>query len=255
MKAFPRDIDIKTLTERHVGIESELVVRHGDGDSLHPALSKNGILRSIGWDGGGREFRTNPISVKSLLKQVKGRKYVTEYYQHLKEHTVVTAQGGTHIHISILDKDNENMESNATAIATAFYDQFQKISGRRSTWARKLDFGNTIEECRRYCDERKSDPSGDQRVYIMKGSMLAPTAHKTLEFRGGVGSNNIEDILPWVEFLNNVVKAANRKNIDGLKFSDLLKGEHIAEYAKGLKDWRELSKKDLNQTVNVKALA
>jgi len=280
VKAFPRDIEVQTLNERHIGVESELKVTTGgmannsdecDCDSCaeeRPTqelpdeemkkLQSKGLLQSVGWDGGGREFRTNPISIKSLLKQKRGQQYITMYYNVLMENTEVVETGGTHIHISILDKDHANMESNAYAMARVFYAQFQKIAGRQTHWAR-VPSGNwtTTEQCKQFCDSSKySQREGWEysRTYGLKGAILAPTRHKTLEFRGPKGSNNAEEVLAWIDFLNNVVNAANRKSIDGVVFGDLLKTERIAKYVKGLKGWRKLSKSDLKKTINANKL-
>jgi len=269
VKAFPRDIEPMTLKERHVGIESELFVLNGvpqEGcscgcesaisqvipEEVDKELKKRGLLQNIGYDGGGREFRTNPISIKSILKQKRGLAYLTAYYAVLKANTKVVEAGGTHIHISVLDSDHENLEINAYAMAAAFYEQFQKVAGRKTHWAYRPGFGETIDDCRTYCNARK-DRSG-RRMYSMKGAILAPTYHKTLEFRGPVGSNDITDILAWVEFLNNVVTAVNREDINGITFKSLLEGKYISEYVKGLKGWRKLTRKDLNKTINTKKL-
>lgn len=269
MKAFPRDITVEHMTERHIGIESELGVCTGSGGSSYDNLPKaasellirRGMLESIGDDGGGREFRTTPISLKSL-RQVRGHKYLCEYYDILKANTRVQDSGGTHIHISILDKDHPNMESNATALGMAFYKQFQKIAGRQTHWARDFGvrnnlFGRNIEEVREYLKTRlygRHYPVSKKRVYLLKGSILNPTRHKTLEFRGPMGSNDKEEVLAWIEFLANVVKVANRKSVDGVQFKDLLKGDHISAYAGSLMGWRELTKADLNRTFNGKKL-
>jgi len=257
MKAFPKDIDVANLKERHIGVESELWVKtdsYQEVGHFEHRLKENWLLQSVGFDGGGREFRTNPIRIKSLLKQVTGRKYLTLYYAHLKNHTEVTESGGTHIHISILDGDHKNMESNAFALSTVFYEQFQKIAGRKTNWARKDGAGlKTIDDCKKYCDDREREAGS--RVYYMKGSMLGPTSHKTLEFRGPKGSNDVNEILAWVDFLNNVVKAANHKSIDGVKFGDLVKTDVIAAYIKDLPRGRRLTKRDLNKTVNAGKLS
>jgi hypothetical protein len=254
MKAFPRDVTVQTMKVRHIGVENELGVRC-EMETIQAELNKRGLLQSVGHDGGGREFRTNPISVKSL-NQVRGFKYVTEYYGMLAKNTTVLESGGTHIHISILNDDHENMEANATAMAITFYKQFQKIAGRQSMWARRLTDRiydtplNTTEQVRQYLAGRKLE----DRVYSMKGSMLNPTRHQTLEFRGGKGSNDCTEILAWIEFLNNVVNACNRESVDGVQFKQLLKGKRISAYIKSLEGWRKLTKKELEQKFNGEAL-
>lgn len=259
MKAFPKDITVQTMTKRHIGVESELGIRNRsrfDHDyiaDIEKECSKQGLLQSVGYDGGGREFRTNPIAVHSL-KQVRGFRYLTEYYGVLKDNTTVLATGGTHIHISILNTDHANMESNATAMAIAFYKQFQKISGRETTWARRGQ-GSTIAEVRDnmiYHSSSLRGPGG--RAYDMKGSMLNPTRHQTLEFRGGRGSNDCQEILAWIEFIDNVVKVCNRESIEGIKFKRLLRGKRISAYVKSLKGRRELTNKELEQRFDGAAL-
>lgn len=248
MKAFPRDVTVQTMRIRHIGVENELGVL-GSVSVVEKDCNKRGLLQSIGYDGGGREFRTNPISVRSL-NQIRGHKYLTEYYGVLKENTKVLSSGGTHIHISILNSDHENMESNATAMAIAFYKQFQKIAGRRSSWAWREKY-TTIGEVRDSLNDRKS---GERRTYSMKGSMLNPTWHQTLEFRGGRGSNDCQEILAWVEFLNNITKLCNRKSVEGVQFKELLKGDRISAYVESLKGWRKLGKRDRGQKFNGSAL-
>lgn len=253
MKAFPKDVTVRTMTTRHIGVESELGIkgrdRYEDISYITEECSKHGLLHSVGFDGGGREFRTNPISIKSL-NQVRGFKYITEYYGMLKDNTTVLTTGGTHIHISILKDDHKNMESNATAMAIAFYKQFQKIAGRQSNWAyRRRE--TTLKRVKELLAYERMD---NIRVYNLKGSMLNPTYHQTLEFRGGKGSNNCEEILAWIEFLNNVIKACNRKSVEGVPFKQLLKGKRIEAYLNSLKGWRKLSKRELEQKFNGAAL-
>jgi hypothetical protein len=250
MKAFPKEVTVKTMKVRHIGVESELGIKGSrnryDEDISHieRECSRRGLLQSVGFDGGGREFRTNPISVRSL-NQVRGFKYLVEYYGLLKDNTTVLTSGGTHIHISILNSDHENMESNATAMAIAFYKQFQKIAGRKTNWAYCRQ-EKTMGEVSRELDRCKYEG----RTYLMKGSMLNPTYHQTLEFRGPKGSNNSKEILAWVEFLNNIAKACNRKSVEGVQFKQLLKGERIEAYVRSLKGWRKLSKADLERKFN-----
>jgi hypothetical protein len=245
MKAFPKDVTVKTMTTRHIGVESELGIRGGsrynDIRHIEKECRKRGLLQSVGYDGGGREFRTNPIAVHTL-KQVRGHRYLTEYYEELRKSTTVLTAGGTHIHISILNTDHKNMESNATAMAIAFYKQFQKIAGRESSWAYRLN-KSTISEVRTYLADRRRGG----RTYGAKGSMLTPTHHQTLEFRGGKGSNNCKEILAWIEFIDNVVKISNRESIEGVQFKRLLRTKRIAEYVDSLKGWRKLTKKELEQ--------
>lgn len=249
VKAYPRDVEVATMKVRHIGIESELLVgeRNVLPRGVSAALKKRGILRDAGWDCGAREFRTNPISIRSLY-QVRGQKYLGEYYDTLKNVTRVRDGNGTHIHISILNTDHPNMEANATAIATAFHEQFQKVAGRQTHWANRLPC-TSVEEAQR-CIRRNRLRNQPGRVYGRMTTMLGPTRYQTLEFRGPKGSNNKAEVLAWIEFLENIVKAANRENVKDIQFSSLLKGERIGAYAKSLRGWRVLTKEDLCKTFN-----
>ena len=248
MKAFPKDVTVQTMTTRHIGVESELGVTGLIG-TIERVISQRGLLQSIGHDGGGREFRTNPISIRSL-KQVRGYKYLSEYYGELSKSTEVLDTGGTHIHISILNTDHPNMEANAAALATAFHEQFQKVSGRITHWAGRMR-PSYLADLKEYLSERKSITG---RTYSLKGYMLNPTYHQTLEFRGPRGSNDSKEILAWVEFLDNVVKVANRESIEGVQFKRLLRGKRISAYIDSLKGWRKLTDADLEKKLNGAAL-
>lgn len=263
MKAFPRNITVKTMKVRHIGIENELGVidswgSFGYGEIsivVRAILDKDGLLSSIGSDGGGREFRTSPISIKSL-HQKRGYECLKRYYETLKPITRVLASGGTHLHISILEGDHPNMESNATAIAVAFFNQFSKIAGRNTHWAYKfgqrvLCDASSVTGIRDFLNQHRT--SG--RTYRWKGSMLAPTRHQTLEFRGPKGSNDPDEIFAWAEFLENVVNIANQDRINGVQFKDLLVGDRIGAYLTKLKGWRKLTAEQLNQKLNEKKLA
>lgn len=262
LAAFPRRADCGLL--RHIGLENELAVdcRHDDhwNDSnalpskLVPAITKRGLFQSVGWDGGGREFRTNPISLKALY-QVRGERYLKEYYEELRQTTRTVESGGTHIHISVLDKDNVNLEANAMALSIAFFSQFQKIAGRQTAWARRPE-AHSMTAIRTWLTNNWSNRHAPaaRPLYYRSGFMLTPTQHQTLEFRGPQGSNDAHEVLAWVEFLQNVVKAANRNSVNGSRFGDLLKGKRIEAYVEGLEGWRTLTEADLNATVNIHSL-
>ena len=253
MKPFPREADLKAV--RHIGIESELLVTTGEYQRVtketQNKINKRGILQDIGMDGGGREFRTNPISVKSL-SQVRGAKYLKEYFDMLKEMTNVIETGGTHLHISVLDSDHPNMEANATALGMAFFEQFQKISGRETHWAD--NFGEhlyedikTIEHVAAYIQRNKC---GGRRAFYCKGSMIGPTSHQTLEFRGPKGSNDADEILAWAQFVENVAKVSNRESVHGVEFQELLEGERISAYVDKLPRSRKIRIKDLRKKLD-----
>jgi len=252
MKPFPREADLKAV--RHIGIESELLVTTGNYQRVTQAvqnkINKRGMLQSVGMDGGGREFRTQPISIKSL-HQVRGAQYLKEYFDMLKSMTNVIESGGTHLHISVLDSDHPNMEANAVALGVSFFEQFQKISGRNTHWAddfsRHFGTERNIESITDYISRSKS---GGRRAFYCKGSMIGPTTHQTLEFRGPKGSNDADEILAWAQFVENVAKVANRESVHGVEFRELLEGERISAYVDKLPRDRKIRVKDLRKKLD-----
>lgn len=237
MKAYPRASDCKKV--RHIGIETEIDIT--STTEKRSSLDQTNLVR-LEYPG-MVEFRTIPISVNSF-HNVRGSKRIREHFDIIKSATKIAKWGGTHLHISILDKDNPNMEANALALTIAFYRQFQKISGRASTWARKPG-ANTIGAAKALVGDMR-DEYTRRRIYNRQFFMITPSGYQTLEFRGPKGSNDADEILAWAEFLENTVKVANQDSVNGVMFKDLLVGDRISAYCKKLK----LTAKELNKTLN-----
>ena len=264
MKAYPRDVEVRKMKSRHVGIENELYIKDSHAqqvdtgwgssnrdfnDEVKRKLEESKILRDMTYDGGGRELRTVPIKLVAFY-QKRGSLYIRNYYSTLKESTKTIRSGGTHVHMSILKGDHPNTEANVLAISTAFHEQMQKVCGRKSSWATKLQARN-MEYIKRWLEVGYR---GRGRTYVRGYLMITPTALQTMEMRGGKGSNDVDEVLAWVEMLKNIVEASNTDSVNGVVFEDLIKGEFISKYVNKLGGWRKIGKKDLKSKVDINNL-
>lgn len=260
-KKYATIIHPKIGTHRAVGFENELQVnglvfsmswrKKTKIKQLEKLIARRDIFREMHTDGGGIEFTTKPIKA-SALYQKRTMKYIEEYYENLKKATTPISTGGTHIHISVLKTDHENIILNAVIIAQEFFTQLQKISGRQVHWASKPPEEHSMEGTKRRLS-RMSFTANGQKVYNRAYWMITPTNKGTLEFRGPMGSNNMDEILAWQELFANIVKEANRESVKGLQFAQLLQGERISKYINEIQSgnitWRKLSAEELLQPI------
>lgn len=241
MRAFPRDSDCKKV--RHIGIETEIDVIGTCPKASD--LDEEGLQRYRA--GQGVEFRTIPISVRSL-HGVRGTKRVQEHFDLIKSFTRVAQWGGTHLHISILDKDHPNLEANVISLTAAFFKEFQKVAGRRTEWAKRpevksLNDAKALVAIMNIFGHR-------ERRYSRRYLMITPSRYQTLEFRGPVGSNDSEEILAWADFLEKVIEVSNCDSVHGVQFKDLLVGDRISKYVSELIGWRVFTNRELNKKLN-----
>ena len=260
-KKYATIIHPKLGTHRAVGFENELKVngmeptiywrRRTKIKQLEKLIARRDIFREMHTDGGGIEFTTKPIKA-SALYQKRTMKYIEEYYENLKKATTPISTGGTHIHISVLKTDHENMILNAVIIAQEFFTQLQKISGRQVHWASKPPEEDSKEGTKRRLSSMSFTVNG-QKMYNRAYWMITPTNKGTLEFRGPMGSNNVDEILAWQELFANIVKEANRESVKGLQFAQLIRGERISKYIDNIQNsgaqWRKLSAEELLQPI------
>lgn len=260
-KKYATIIHPKIGTHRAVGFENELQVNGLEFSmswrkktkikQLERLIARRDIFREMHTDGGGIEFTTKPIKANALY-QKRTMKYMEEYYEHLKKATTPISTGGTHIHISVLETDHENTVLNAVIIAQEFFTQLQKISGRQVHWASRPPAEYSREDMKRRLSDMSFKANG-KKVYNRAYWMITPTNKGTLEFRGPMGSNKIDEILAWQELFANIVKEANRESVKGLQFAQLIRGERISKYINSIQDsdakWRKLSAEELLQPI------
>lgn len=251
---FPKNL--KLNQQRAVGVENELFTKNQRRKYRFQMLSNSDFRKLAGQVGkeqhpdcGAIEFTTRPMRL-SYLKSKTGKEQLEQYYQRLQNETRISRTNGSHVHISILETDNDLLVERVLVIATQFYPQIQKIAGRQSiNWAASPNLQN-MEAAKDNTSRRKCNKNGTKTgPYIRSFHIITPTAHKTLEFRGPKGSNDPMEIMAWIEFMENIVRVANRKKLKTLKFSELLKGQYISQYASKLRDWRYIAKRDKEEKI------
>lgn len=220
-------VDYSKTRKRYFGLEQELGVKRDNTNTWHEkeyvysiAKKKKLDMYNVSVDCGCIEYTSNPMVLSSI---VKGKK-IPELERFLGDMELTPdSKGGTHLHISLKEKDNKWITNNALYLAAQFYEEFQAICGRKSPrWAQKpMSIGY---DAQKKVKERIFDPKQKYNRYYW---ILTPTMYKTIEFRGPKGTRSINDIRAWAEFLDRIVRVSNQDSIEGVKFKDLIKGKHI----------------------------
>lgn len=208
-------------------------------------LENKGIkVGGVGYDGGGKEFVTHPDSI-TLFKN-GGSERFKKIVDMLKEYTEADTCSGTHINISKLESDHENTKSNLYWMSMVFGAQFQKIFGRRSHWARiplPVNHFSTLDNEAKVFRAPIRRPSIKGMCLDPKGTIIVEKEGRW-EFRGPKATHDINEVLAWIEFCNNVLEACSQKSITNVKFEDLLRGNYIEAYAMRLRDERAITYSD-----------
>ena len=259
---YPQNMNLKKT--RAIGIETEILV-NSTQSSLTPVKSqqvpakmkqqlKNTLFREYHGDSGAVEFTTMPVKLDSLKKPA-GKKKLQEYFQILQSYTTVSDNNGTHIHMSILNDDHEELEANVLCIVKAFQGQMHKLLGRNAHWAQAPGISNKAGAKRYLGNIGSRPPLGTRTTYQRQYLLITPTRKQTLEMRGPRGSNNYHEVMAWTEFLENVINAANKESVQGLEFKSLLEGPNLKAYVKTLYGARAISRAQMNFKLNEENLS
>lgn len=215
-------------------------------------------IPGVGRDGSGFEFVTEPDSI-SLYKKGGSNRF-KNFVKFLTENGTPHEADGTHLHISKLDSDPEVTYKHLKWITSNFGLQMQKIFGRVSSWAMTAaqirywqDFCNCTANQEIECILMpKEYQKTIEKKNGNKEGMVINRTH-TYEFRGGKGSNDIDEVLAWIEMAHNMVNLATKtlKTIENTPFSHIVTGEHIEKYLKKIQENpnRAFSQEELDQTI------
>lgn len=220
-------VDYSKTRKRYFGLEQELGIKGNNSNTwgerenvYNKAKARKLDMYNVSVDCGCIEYVSNPVPLSSI---VKGKR-IPELQRFLGDMGLKPdSKGGTHLHISLKERDNKWTTNNALYLAAQFYEEFQAICGRKSNrWAQKpMSIGYQAKE---KVNENIFNPA---QAYSRYYWILTPTMHKTIEFRGPKGTRSINDIRAWAEFLDQIVRVSNQDSIEGVKFKDLIKGKHI----------------------------
>lgn len=283
MASFDADWDIQYDKEddqekvRTVGVEFECTITNNDCP-LYDLCSEdyyedsdasydfdhytkehyNIYIPGVGSDGSEYEFVTEPDSMTFYNKG--GSERFQNFVRFLKENGEPKSADGTHIHISKLLDEPQEVFTKLKWLVSNYGLQLQKIFGRVSSWAQtpaQIWFFENFERCKAAPEmEHVLIPKNYKKIiekpYGNKQGMVINRQH-TYEFRGGKGSNDIEEVLAWIQVAHNFVELATKtiEEIDTTPFSTLVEGEYIQKYLSKIQENpnRQFIAEELDQTI------
>lgn len=260
---------------RTVGLELELLVSNKrcpfnretiqknttDGRSLNryfKAQKLDHLFPGIGYDGTDLEFTTHPDSIS--FYQNGGSPRFKTAIRYLKRYTSggrKADNSGTHVNISKLPNENtEYTLDNAYWICMNFGLQLQKIAGRVTHWAEFSPYYGQTRYTRTSPVEHTSKMTSRKpqsmlraKQGVNKSTMLVDKSN-VYEFRIFKASNNIDELLAWVELCYNIINlGSGEKPIEQITFQDIIQGSYIRQYAINLKGVRKLTDEDMEATI------
>lgn len=279
MASFDADWDIVYAPEddmdkvRTVGVEFECSITnedcplyscdyeddYDDRDYVESWLEKEyGLyIPGIGIDGSGYEFVTEPESF-TLYEQGGSDRFKT-FVKFLKENGEPRTPDGTHIHIGKLSTDNDLHFKHLKWLTANYSLQMNKIFGRVSNWCATQSQLFFHDRCHQRMEQQIDHiliPKDYKKItdipYNNKGGMIINRTH-TYEFRGGKGTNDLEEVLAWIEMVHNFVELAKKSKdtIENTPFSELVKGKYLEEYIKKIQSNpnREFIDEEFTQTI------
>lgn len=201
-----------------------------------------------GYDGGGKEIVSLPDSFTKFEKG--GSERFINLVNLVNGAMSPDEQSGTHIHISKLESDVKTTYENIYWFCMAFAPQIQKVFGRISHWAKTPlppDFFEKYGETNKKLYEVPKIRPEVRNVYN-KGSMVVNRGDR-YEFRGPKATNDLEEVLAWIEFCHNIVEVCAKGYIQEVPFADVLRGKYIRKYI------NKISKENKERAISAKERA
>lgn len=201
-----------------------------------------------GYDGGGKEIVSLPDSFTKFEKG--GSERFVNLVNLVNGAMSPDEQSGTHIHVSKLESDVKTTYENIYWFCMAFAPQIQKVFGRISHWAKTPlppDFFEKYGETNKKLYEVPKIRPEVRNVYN-KGSMVVNRGDR-YEFRGPKATNDLEEVLAWIEFCHNIVEVCAKGYIQEVPFADVLRGKYIRKYI------NKISKENKERAISAKERA
>lgn len=216
-------------TEMYFGTEVEtqgpdrnaaFVLRGNCKDIFH--LERDGSI------GQGFEIISMPMSLNYIYSRAEDiRQMFADLYAHgQKGHNATNACCGFHIHVSRKAFKNEDAIMKANALINQFQHENEKLARRKNSHYYSYNMVNGIVT--------------KQKVQLNCGHCYAVNNSNanTVEFRIFRSTLNLETYIGTIEFVKNIVDAANGDKLR-FKYSDLLKGNYLPLYVADLNRRRE----------------
>lgn len=201
-----------------------------------------------GYDGGGKEIVSLPDSFTKF--ELGGSERFVNLVNLVNGAMEPDENSGTHIHISSLSSDVKTTYNNIYWFCMAFAPQIQKVFGRISHWAKTPLPPDYFEKRSQGTVKLYEVPKIRPQIQNVfnKGSMVINRGNR-YEFRGPKATNDLEEILAWVEFCHNIVEVCARGYIQEVPFADVLRGKYIRKYI------NKISKENKDRTISAKERA
>lgn len=178
--------------------------------------------------GGGFEMISQPLSLPYLKSRAED---IKELFANLrnhgaKGHDATRACCGFHIHVSRKAFKDEDAVKRASVIINNFQTECEKLARRKNDHY--------------YTYSRVNGIVTKEKVCLSSGHCYAVNNQNrhTVEFRIFRSTLNLETYIGSVEFIRNVVEAAN-KGATRISFSQLLVGDYLPAYVEDLNARRE----------------
>lgn len=228
-----------------MGFELEVERTRNVNDSMsndmaaYIAISKSNQLVVCEHDGSldnGFEIISHPMTMKYL--RTKGSPKIKAMLQFLKDSKFTGDRdtSGFHIHVSrdelkTAQRSQEEVIDNIALILETFKDEIMKFARRSSNGYCKFLTDRSSPVTLSYVKQRKREVDG-QRYLV-----LNETNSNTIEFRIFQSTLDFNTFMATFELVNNIVNIAKHKDIDGLKWKDIV-GYHPSTN-KFIKDYND----------------
>ncbi len=141
---------------------------------------------------------------------------------------------GLHIHVSRAALDGDRAEKRILAIVHGMRDGMKRFARRSSNWARYDETFNG-----KSFDEERIDVIAKHGHNVAVNCSNSESQKNTVEFRIFKGTLNMTTYLASIQFVKNIVDAANSNKVV-VRFEDLLVGEYIEKYIQEQARYRDL---------------
>lgn len=172
------------------------------------------MIAMIGADGDDIEVITQPMSKKILMSA-----RTISFFRNINRYCYPAERSGTHIHVSMTQKDKRNLWRNLYWFSIVFDKQLYAIFRRRSNWA--------LSPKVIYKDKHKtkisiSDTTKDKYPTLGNKGTIIVKRTNTYECRAGAATTNTQELIAWAQLFYNIVEFCNQKDIVGHRFEEVL---------------------------------
>lgn len=212
LQVLPKQEDLKWSDSAYSMRDTE---KERLGEILDPSQK---MIAMIGPDGDDIEIITQPMSKKILISSTP-----INFFNNINRYCFPAERSGTHIHVSMTQKDKRNLWRNLYWFSIVFDKQLYAIFRRRSNWALSP---KVIYKDRHKTKISISDTTKDKYPTLGNKGTIIVKRTNTYECRAGAATTSTQELIAWAQLFYNIVEFCNQKDIVGHRFEEVLpKGE------------------------------